>query len=112
MILQSSYLVVDCPVCGRTLEMQLQLISHEIACSHCLGKFTVYEANDGSLATATNLKGADLLKRAEQLLRATGAYERTEQPAKRNAVEVADGQRHTRRCPHPGFAARQIQAHN
>jgi len=82
MLLQSSHFVVDCPVCGRPLEMQSQLVGHEITCGHCLGKFTVYETDDGSLATATNLKGTDLLKRAEQLLRAVGVNERTEQLAK------------------------------
>jgi len=67
MILQSSHVVVDCPICGRPLEMESQFISHEIACGHCRGEFTVYETDDGSLATE-NPRGTNLLKRVDQLL--------------------------------------------
>jgi hypothetical protein len=72
MILQYSHLVVDCPVCGRPLEMQPQLIGHEFVCGHCRGGFFVYETDDGSL-TAANWVGVDPMKRAEQLLIAMGA---------------------------------------
>jgi len=74
MLLQSSHCVVDCPICGRPLEMPSQLVSHEIVCGHCRGEFTVYETDDGSLTTG-NRSETDLLKRAEQLLRATGDTE-------------------------------------
>jgi len=68
MILQSSYVVVDCPICGRPLEIQSQFVSHKITCGHCRGEFVVHEKNDGSLAT-THPRRADLQSRAEQLLR-------------------------------------------
>lgn len=68
MILQGSHHIVDCPVCGRPIEMQLHLLNHELVCGHCRGEFIVHKADDGSLAT-TNLRGTDPLKRAEQLLR-------------------------------------------
>jgi len=71
MILQSSHLVVDCPIFGRPLEMKSQLVSREIMCGHCRGEFVVYEMDDGSLTTA-HRTGTDPLKRAEQLLRAAG----------------------------------------
>ncbi|QEG35798.1 response regulator [Bythopirellula goksoeyrii] len=70
MILQNTHHVVDCPICGRPLELQSQLINHEIACGHCRGEFFVYETDDGLLSTA-NRDGTDLLGRVEQLLCAT-----------------------------------------
>ncbi len=70
MILQITHHVVDCPICGRPLEIQSQLVSQEIGCGHCHGEFTVSEMDDGSLTT--NRKGMDLMERAELLLRATG----------------------------------------
>jgi len=78
MILQSSHRVVDCPICGRPLEIQSQFVGHEIVCGHCRGEFIVYEAADGSLA-ATNRQSTDLLERAEQLLRTADANKRTRQ---------------------------------
>ncbi len=70
MILQSTYVVVDCPICGRPLEMSSQLTSREVACGHCQGKFSVYEADDGSLATSCRGE-INSLERAELLLLAT-----------------------------------------
>ena len=69
MILQHAHQVVDCPICGRPLEMEFQLTSHEIACGHCRGEFTVYETEDG-IMTDANHEGTNLLERAEELLRA------------------------------------------
>ncbi len=71
MILQSSHVVVDCPICGRPLEMSSQFINREIACGHCHGKFSVVETDEGSLA-AVSPRGTGALERAEQLLLATG----------------------------------------
>ena len=67
MYLQSTHQVVDCPICGRTLELQSQWVDEEIACSHCRGEFTVHEACDGSFGTGRR-DGVNLLARAEQLL--------------------------------------------
>ncbi len=71
MILQSAYVMVDCPVCGRPITMRSQYINDELVCGHCRSSFRVYENVDGSLA-AKNRAGTDLLTRAEQLLRTTG----------------------------------------
>ncbi|NOY40341.1 MAG: response regulator [Planctomycetes bacterium] len=95
MISQSSHVIVDCPICGRPLEIQPQLLNHKIACGHCCGEFIAYEADDGSLTTL-NLRGTDLLKRAEQLLRATcdsglSASEKRCQPRFSSASEL-DGE--------------------
>lgn len=84
MILQQTHLVVDCPTCGRPVELHSQYVSHELTCGHCRGHFVVYEADKGEL-TATKLDGFDSLERAEQLLqRAIGAS------------DYASSDRHTR----------------
>lgn len=73
MIMQRTHLVVDCPTCGRPVEVHSQYVSHELTCGHCRGHFVVYEADKGEL-TATKFDGFDSLERAEQLLqRAIGA---------------------------------------
>lgn len=72
MILLDGYQVVDCPICGRPLELNFDLVSHEIACGHCRGEFTVYET-DSSVLAGTNRGGLDLLQRADELLRAAGS---------------------------------------
>ncbi len=71
MILQRSQLVVDCPVCGRPVEMQLRHVGHGVACGHCRGRFIAHTSHDGTL-TATKQVGPDALERAERLLRDRG----------------------------------------
>ncbi|NOY29835.1 MAG: response regulator [Planctomycetes bacterium] len=87
--LPSSHVVVDCPICGRPLEISSPLVSQEIACGHCCGEFTVYETAEGSLATS-NWEETDPLERAEQLLLDTS---RTDLPDS----EHCDHQRFPRR---------------
>ncbi len=70
MILQSSCIVVDCPICGRPLEMESYCVGQEVHCGHCRGGLIAYEAADGSFASR-NSNGKDSLRRAEQLLRVT-----------------------------------------
>lgn len=70
MILQNAHYVVDCPICGRPLELQSKVHSREMACGHCRGEFIVHETDDGSLAAANGLE-MDLMSRAELLLRVT-----------------------------------------
>lgn len=68
MIVPLSYHTLDCPICGRPVEVQVEHISRKLACGHCSGQFVVSNANDGGL-TATAHGGIDLLERVEQLLR-------------------------------------------
>lgn len=75
MILQSSHVVVDCPICGRPLEMKSNSVGQKVHCGHCHGGLIVYKTANGSLKSM-NSNGNDSLRRAEQLLRAanrTGA---------------------------------------
>ncbi len=68
MILQSSSIVVGCPVCGRPMKMRSIYIGQEVRCSHCHGEVIVLETNKGTLK-ATNARGKNTMERAEQLLR-------------------------------------------
>jgi len=70
MILQNPYVVVDCPICGRPLEMKSNRVGQEVHCGHCRGGLIVNEAANGSLI-ARNSNGNEALRRAEQLLRIT-----------------------------------------
>ena len=70
MILQSPHFVVDCPICGRPLEIQSIYVGQKVHCGHCCGELLVYEADNGSLR-AINSNGTEPLKRAKQLLRTT-----------------------------------------
>lgn len=73
MIMQRTHLVVDCPTCGRPVEVHSEHVGHELACGHCRGHFVVYEAYEGE-PTATKLNECNLLERADLLLqRAIGA---------------------------------------
>ncbi len=68
MILQRLYAVVDCPVCGRPVEIHFRHIHRELECAHCGGQFVVSETgNDGP--TASKLDCGDALQRADNLLR-------------------------------------------
>jgi len=97
MILQSSHVVVDCPICGRPLEMSSPFISREMVCGHCQGNFSMAETDEGSLA-AVNPRGTGTLKRAEQLLLAT---DKTNLPDSERCCQQGSGkssQHFARRC--------------
>lgn len=104
MILQSSHVVVDCPICGRPLEMESQFVSHEIACGHCRGEFTVYETDDGSLATE-NPQRTNLLKRVDQLLRTASGTQaslsKCQCQQRSPSVSVSDDRRCQDHCHEP-----------
>jgi len=68
MILQLSYHTFDCPICGRPVEVQAELINRKLACGHCNGQFVVFNTDNGRLTAAAH-GGVDLLEKAEQLLR-------------------------------------------
>ena len=71
MISQYSCHVLDCPICGRPVEVRSQYVGHEIACGHCRGHFVAHEMDEEELIAARP-NGMDLLERAEHLLRRAG----------------------------------------
>lgn len=67
MTLQNTHHVVDCPICGRPVDLESRYVDCEIACGHCRGEFVIHETDGGSLMTSRG-DCADPLMRAEQLL--------------------------------------------
>jgi len=68
MILQRSRYILDCPVCGRPVEIQSQHVGIEIACGHCRGQYVVDWSADRQPVAAT-IRERSLLERADRLLR-------------------------------------------
>jgi len=68
----ATYFVQDCPVCGRYLQVRLELLGKTVSCRHCRGSFT---ARDPSL-DKRNIRapGLRLLDRANQLLSAVDNF--------------------------------------
>jgi C4-type Zn-finger protein len=61
-----------CPVCGRTLEINVNLLGRRVYCQHCGGGFVAMDASMGGFET-TNREGAvdrvdALLERAAMML--------------------------------------------
>ncbi len=71
--MQLSYIVLDCPVCGRPVEIRNQYRDRELGCDHCGGRFVVYENEDGNPMAIAHRKHR-LIERADQLL-STTAFE-------------------------------------
>lgn len=57
----------SCPVCGRRLQIRVQLLGRRVYCQHCGGGFT---AVDDSLANVetTQDRVEDLISRASRML--------------------------------------------
>ncbi|MBN2021624.1 MAG: hypothetical protein JW809_02420 [Pirellulales bacterium] len=61
------YVMQECPVCGRPLEIADDLLRRRVACPHCGGSFVARE-NAAARVGAFSLPRT-LLHRADQLLR-------------------------------------------
>jgi hypothetical protein len=64
----SSHFVKPCPICGRTLQIQVRYIGREVSCGHCHGRFLAYHGEMARDASATFGKATDALQRADELL--------------------------------------------
>jgi hypothetical protein len=62
----ATYFVQHCPVCGRCLQVRIELLGKTVSCQHCHGKF---KACDPALARLQPVpETEDLLDRANDLL--------------------------------------------
>ena len=62
----TTYFVLECPTCGRSLEIRGEYLGRRLSCRHCRGQFT---ANDpGSDQSQPRSSSEALLRRAEELL--------------------------------------------
>lgn len=64
---------VNCPTCGRSLQVRVAYLGKTVACQHCRGKFTATDPSASETATISKL-----LSRADELLQSLEL--RTEYP--------------------------------
>ena len=62
---QTVYFHQGCPVCGRRLEIDVNLLGRRVFCQHCGGGFV---AMDASLAPAPDVRRAAAVEKADALL--------------------------------------------
>ena len=68
----ATYFVQNCPVCGRCLQVRLELLGKTVACRHCRGTFI---ARDPTLAPPSIVgTPADAVNRANQLLASVDSF--------------------------------------
>lgn len=67
-----------CPVCGRTLQIRVQLLGRRVYCQHCGGGFVAHDESLGRTAPArSRIEAADeLLERASALLQMAAVKQR------------------------------------
>ena len=66
-----------CPVCGRGLQIAVDLLGQQVACRHCRGRFI---ANDASFYRDPIDFDISLLEQADQLIANTSGSEGREAP--------------------------------
>ncbi len=59
----SSYFFVNCPTCGRSLQVRVAYLGRSVVCQHCHGKFV---ASDPSSSDSGSM--SKILARADELL--------------------------------------------
>ena len=89
MIMQLTYIVEDCPICGRPVEIAQETIGREAACGHCGGQFLVFQADDGETSVVT-CGEANLIDRADRLLEIAAGEVDGERETERPTAVVAE----------------------
>jgi len=89
MIMQLTYVVEDCPICGRPLEIAKETIGREAACGHCGGQLLVFQAVDGETSVVT-CGEANLIDRADRLLEIAAREADGEREIERPTAVVAE----------------------
>ena len=56
---QLNHHVVDCPICGRPVEVSCEYAGHELACGHCRGAFVVHEPSVDTSPADDQCEAAD-----------------------------------------------------
>jgi hypothetical protein len=67
---RSTYFVQECPTCGRSLQVHVEYLGRQVVCQHCHRRFEAYDPS--TTPPAASNSGIDLLRRADELLGATG----------------------------------------
>jgi len=62
---RATFFVQECPTCGRSLEVRVDLLGKLVKCRHCSGRFV---ASDPANTSATLVSDSAILGRADELL--------------------------------------------
>ncbi|HAY78915.1 MAG TPA: hypothetical protein DCY79_03835 [Planctomycetaceae bacterium] len=62
---RATFFVQECPTCGRSLEVRVDLLGKLVKCRHCSGRFV---ASDPANTSATLVSDSAILERADELL--------------------------------------------
>ncbi len=68
---RSTYIVQECPTCGRNLQVRVEYLGKQVVCQHCSARFPACEP--GSEDFAQQNSSLSLLERAEQLIQSASA---------------------------------------
>jgi hypothetical protein len=62
---RTTFFLLECPICGRTLQVRVEYLGRTVACVHCRGEFPAADPNQYHVPDAS---GVELLRRADELL--------------------------------------------
>jgi len=62
---RATFFVQECPTCGRSLEVRVDLLGKLVKCRHCSGRFV---ASSPANTSATLVSDSAILERADELL--------------------------------------------
>ena len=62
----ATYLVQECPICGRRLQVRVEHLGKQVVCHHCAAKFKAHDTSSGGDPPAES--SLALLARAEKLI--------------------------------------------
>ena len=63
----STYFVLECPTCGRRLQIRVEYLGKRVVCQHCRGEFIACDPESARYPDAAESATA-LLRRADELL--------------------------------------------
>lgn len=65
-MLRATYYTLECPTCGRRVQVRVEYLGKQVACQHCRGEFRAYDPDNVPAEMAL-----PLVARAEALLAST-----------------------------------------
>jgi len=65
---RSTYFVMECPTCGRNLQVRIEYLGKRVVCQHCSATFKAVDSESCDLEPSSS---DSIMQRAEELLRTT-----------------------------------------
>jgi hypothetical protein len=69
---RATYFVQNCPVCGRSLQVRVELLGKTVSCRHCGGAFVARDPAMGPPGPPT--PSEDIVNRANELLSSVDSF--------------------------------------